>query len=710
MPKAASIDLETELPALPGLSASALKMLTAEKLHTVGDLILNYPYRHEDRRHLGFSGFSPSEAPVCYAVRIKKTKVMRFGSRGGFFEAVTVPSAEVTAFDEELTLRWFNMSFLQKALAVDMQLMIYGKIKDVKGRLIMAHPEYEVLSEDPSDPEASIHTRRIVPVYRLRGSLKQKALRAATWRALQILDDDAIPLVLPPPKSDGEFAGQTRARALRQMHQPDSLQEVEAAKRYLALEEFYLMQLQVVRRRRLFKEHAGWSQKPPGKLLAAFLENLPFELTGAQLRSLDEIREDMADPRPMNRLLHGDVGSGKTVVALAAMLVAVEAGQQAALMAPTQILAQQHYQQAVRWLEPLGVRVGLRTGERDEVSGEMPLFAEAATSLLPDQGHSEPHVMIGTHALLYEKTALPKLGLAVIDEQHKFGVAQRARLIEKGKAPDVLVMTATPIPRTLTLTVYGDLDVSSIDERPKARGKIITAIRETTKLDDVAKFVNAQILEGRQCFIVYPLIEESEKRESEAAVKGFASWSKTLAPHAVGLLHGRLDADAKDDIMRRFRSGELKALVSTTVIEVGVDVPNATIMVIHDAARFGLAQLHQLRGRIGRGEHTSYCVLFIAKDDAEGKERLRILEETADGFRIAEEDLRRRGPGDIIGMAQSGQAPLRFAALLGDMRLVTLARSLAERTLSQDPGLADPSNALLRRLTLETAQVDITLQ
>jgi ATP-dependent DNA helicase RecG len=312
--------------------------------------------------------------------------------------------------------------------------------------------------------------------------------------------------------------------------------------------------------------------------------------------------------------------------------------------------------------------------------------------------------------LLYDAASIPRLGLVVIDEQHKFGVAQRARLIQRGTMPDVLVMTATPIPRTLTLTVYGDLDVSTIDQRPKERGKIITAIRTQKKLKEVTKFVLAQIAEGRQCYIVYPLIDESEKLDAGAATAGLAQWTKLLAPHAVGLLHGRMDGSTKDGIMRQFRAGEIKALVSTTVIEVGVDVPNATVMLIYNAERFGLAQLHQLRGRIGRGEHTSYCVLFVAEKDEEAKERLTILEETDDGFRIAEEDLKRRGPGDVLGAAQSGQAPLKFGDMLGDTRLVTLARRLAERTLEEDPDLVQTKHLPLRAFALENEAPLATLQ
>lgn len=685
MTKAASIHLDTALETVPGLSAFAVKMLTTEGIHTVGELIACYPTRHEDRRHMAFKGFSPGETPVCHHVRILKTRILRFGKGGGVFEAV-VESAHGNLMNQQLTLRWFKMTFLQKVLAVDMELMIYGRIKEVKARLIMDHPDYEVVREEEDEATAKIHTGRLVPVYRLRGGLKQKPLRAAIWEVMEQLDEAAIPDLLPKPKSDGEFTGMSRGRALRTLHHPREQTDLEQAKRYLALEEFYLMQLRVVKRKLRYQKATGWRQKSNGTLTTEFLENLPFKLTEAQERCLAEIQDDMAEPQPMNRLLHGDVGSGKTVVALAAMLTAVESGQQAALMAPTQILAEQHYANAVRWLEPLGIRVTLRTGDRKEGM----------------ESSAAPHLYIGTHALLYDQESLSRLGLVVIDEQHKFGVAQRARLIARGKMPDVLVMTATPIPRTLTLTLYGDLDVSTIDHRPKERGKVITAVREITKLDDVTKFVLAQLDEGRQCYIVYPLIEESEKLDASAAKTGFTEWSKRLAPNEVELLHGRMNSEEKEAIMKRFRKGDIQALVSTTVIEVGVDVPNATMMLIHDAGRYGLAQLHQLRGRIGRGAHASYTVLFIAKGDKESKERLHILEETHDGFRIAEEDLRRRGPGDVLGQAQSGQAPLRFGEMLADTRLVTLARRLAMRTLTADPDLTRPEHALLRPLFQQT--------
>ena len=406
-------------------------------------------------------------------------------------------------------------------------------------------------------------------------------------------------------------------------------------------------------------------------MLRQFLAQLPFSPTRAQERTIGEIHADLASPFAMSRLLQGDVGAGKTLVAAAAILLTVEAGYDAALMAPTQILAEQHFQTFRGWLEPLGVNVKLLTGTRDE-SGELPLFA------FPTLQKNTGSLTIGTHALLHGRAEFEKgLGLAVIDEQHKFGVAQREALIAQGDSTDVLVMTATPIPRTLTLAFYGDLDVSILDELPAGRGKIITGIRLTTQTSDAAKFVKDQLAEGRQAYLVYPLIDESETLTVGAASIEFEEWKKRLPEYEVELLHGRMGAEEKDRVMERFRSGKAEVLVSTTVIEVGVDVPNANVMLIYNAERFGLAQLHQLRGRIGRGAHKSFCVLMIPPDQVEARTRLKILEDTRDGFRIADEDLRLRGPGEVLGTQQSGLPDLKFASFLGDARLVEEARAIA---------------------------------
>ena len=423
------------------------------------------------------------------------------------------------------------------------------------------------------------------------------------------------------------------------------------------------MQMVIASRRFESSIRSGQAHCGPGKLLERFLRALPFDLTDAQLRVIDELRRDLASKHPMNRLLQGDVGSGKTVVAIAAMLLAVEAGFQAALMAPTQILADQHYQVLRRWLEPLGVKIALRTGARSEESF-LPLIA----------GEEKADVTIGTHALLYESVSFENLGLAVIDEQHKFGVAQRARLTSREPAPDVLVMTATPIPRTLTMTVYGDLDVSIIDEMPRQRGKIVTAVRENAKLPEVLTFLRREMEAGRQAYVIYPLIDESEKLDVKAAAVEFELWRERLRPFRCELLHGRIAAAEKQAIMERFRRGETMVLISTTVIEVGVDVPNASVMIIENAERFGLAQLHQLRGRIGRGEHKSYCVLLSDDASEETCAKLGVLEKTSNGFEIAEADWDLRGPGDLLGTAQSGLPALKLGNLKTDAGLMRRPR------------------------------------
>lgn len=626
--------------------------------------------------------FQAGPVPSCHHVLVTKTGNKFFGRRSGMFEAVVQHAGGMLG--QQLMLRWWNMPFMSRVIAEGQELIVYGVIKDVKGRLSMAHPEYEIVKGGADDGAEQIHTGHITPIYRLKGTMTQKALRVAAWHVFQTLPELFVEDLLPTPSAEGEFAGITRSKALREAHFATSMEKLDQARRYLALEEFYGYQLRVARRKRRVIESGGRAQPGTGELLRDFYNELPFQLTAAQQRCLDEIHRDMASTAPMNRLLHGDVGSGKTVVAFAAMLRAVESGRQAVLMAPTQILAEQHARNARKWLEPLGLRVALRTGNKREDGDDFELMRGKISA-----GKAE--IVIGTHALLHDAELMHNTGIVVIDEQHKFGVAQRAKLIRQGDTPDVLVMTATPIPRTLTLTIYGDLDISTIDQKPRDGVKIITKVRTKTKQKEAAKFLREQIEEGRQGYIVYPLIEESEKLEAGAATKGHEEWSKLLAPCEVGLLHGRLSAEEKEDVMKRFRAGKLDALVSTTVIEVGIDVPNATVMFIHDAGRFGLAQLHQLRGRIGRGAHASYCVLFVDDKDEESRQRLAIMEETSDGFQIAEEDLRRRGPGDVLGHAQSGQAPLRFGELLADTRLVRLARQLAEKTLDEDPHLSRPS-------------------
>ena len=570
------------------------------------------------------------------------------------------------------------MPFIQKLVASGHEVSIYGKVKDVSGRLIIDHPEFEILRDDEGE---SIHTERIVPIYKNIAGIAQRRLREIIHLLLLQIDPDSLANGMDMPLAS------SRAQSLKEVHFPDAMNQANDASRRFAFEEFFALQLNVVWRRARYHEQSGRVLGKSTAYLKKFYTSLPFDLTGAQKRSIKEILADMRLARPMNRLLQGDVGSGKTFVAMAAMLLAIESGCQAALMAPTQILAEQHYLTFLRWLEPLGIRVALRTGNRDEGNH------------LVEGG--EPQIVIGTHALLYESVSFRDLGLVVIDEQHKFGVTQRARLILQGIVPDVLVMTATPIPRTLTMTIYGDLDVSILDEKPPGRGKIVTAVRVAAKQTDITKFVKSQLFEGRQAYLVYPLVEESESLKAESATEAFEKWKKRLGSYEVGLIHGKLKPEEKEAVMRRFREGAIAALISTTVIEVGVDVPNASVMILHHAERFGLAQLHQLRGRIGRGGHKGYCILLTDGKNPGALEKLKVLEQTADGFEIAEADLRLRGPGDVLGTMQSGLSDLRFTNFLADVTLLREARELADRVLAEDPQL-EGIHRNLRRIIHES--------
>jgi ATP-dependent DNA helicase RecG len=488
----------------------------------------------------------------------------------------------------------------------------------------------------------------------------------------------------------GDLVQGNRRAAIRAIHFPQSWEARDAAREHLVLSEFFAMQMVIASRRSESSIRVGEPHCGHGVLLEKFLKALTFELTGAQSKVIAEIRRDLAAGHPMNRLLQGDVGSGKTVVAIAGILLAVEAGFQAALMAPTQILAEQHYTVLRRWLEPLDIRMAIRTAARQEESF-LPLIA----------GDENAHVIIGTHALLYDTVSFSNLGFVVIDEQHKFGVAQRARLTAREPAPDVLVMTATPIPRTLTMTVYGDLDVSIIDEMPRNRGKIITGVRDQSKLAEVLSFLRTQLESGRQLYVIYPLIDESEKLDVKAASAEYELWRERLHPYRCELLHGRVPAQQKQEIMERFRRGESKALISTTVIEVGIDVPNAAAMLIENAERFGLAQLHQLRGRIGRGEHKSYCILLTSDQSKETSAKLGVLERTTNGFEVAEADWDLRGPGDLLGTAQSGLPALKIGNLKTDAHLMRRARAAAMSIFDADPGLDLPQNQRFRGLIVE---------
>jgi ATP-dependent DNA helicase RecG len=688
-PSLSSVPISQSLEELSWIPRPKLLALRRLGIETVEDLLTHFPRRHEDRTEFPKFPRGESDIPICLCGEVVKTSLRRFGGWKKIFEA-TLQESDPNALSEPLVCRWFNLHYVQKMIATGQRMVVFGKPRLRGKRICMDHPEFEAIE---NDEEISIHFRRITPIYPATEGLSQRVLRSMIYRLLNELPlaPAGLETLAPSNLVRGE-----RREAIRTIHFPDSWDARDAARQHLVLTEFFVMQMLIASRRADASTRRGEKHCGAGALRDSFLKSLPFELTAAQSKVIGEIRRDLAASHPMNRLLQGDVGSGKTVVAIAAMLLAVESGYQAAFMAPTQILAEQHNDVLRRWLEPLGVRMALRTAARQEESGPLPLFNSPG-----DSARGEPQIVIGTHALLYDRVSFTNLGLVVIDEQHKFGVAQRAQLSAREPAPDVLVMTATPIPRTLTMTIYGDLDVSTIDEMPANRGKIVTAVRDMSKLGEVLAFLRKQLEAGRQVYVIYPLIDESEKLDAKAAATEYELWRERLRPFRCDLLHGRIPAPEKQEIMERFRHGDTNALISTTVLEVGVDVPNATVMLIENAERFGLAQLHQLRGRIGRGKHKSYCILLTSAQAKEASEKLAVLERTSDGFKVAEADWELRGPGDLLGTAQSGLPALKVGNLRTDAHLMLRARAAAVSILERDPRLELPENQRFRRLIVE---------
>jgi len=675
--------LATTIDELDWVPSPMVRPLNRLGIKTWRDLLEHYPRRHEDRAEFSRFPASSSDKPICVRGILHKVTSRYFSGRN-IVEA-TLDEGESGALSGRLVCRWFNQHYVQKMLAAGQTLVVFGRPKESRGRIYFDHPEFEIVEEEE---ENLIHLNRITPVYPLTEGLRQRPLRTLIYLAVTRLAGIEDQPVLP-----GYVA--SYREAISQMHFPDSWTKLQRSRKTLALAELVGIQIVVENRRRNFVGQPGHAHSSSGSRVQEFLQQLPFEPTAAQRRTIQEIHVDLAADRPMARLLHGDVGAGKTVVATAAMLEVAEAGFQSALMAPTQVLAEQHYQTLKTWLEPMGIRIGLRTGPRKEDA-----FLEL---------EGDPEIIVGTHALLYDSDPLPRLGLVVIDEQHKFGVLQRGRLLAREPVPDLLVMTATPIPRTLAMTLYGDLEVSTLDEKPINRKPVITGVRSSRKLPEAANFLRERLQANRQAYIVYPVIEESDALSVKAATTEFDRWADLLKPAECGLLHGRLAPEERENVMQRFRQGEIRVLIATTVIEVGVDVPNATVMLIENAERFGLAQLHQLRGRIGRGQHQSYCILMTDTKDPLALAKLSVLEKTNDGFEIAEADLRFRGPGDLLGTAQSGLPPLRVADLLQDADLLDEARGIARSILDHDPGLQSAGNQRFLRIVDESTKGGTTL-
>jgi ATP-dependent DNA helicase RecG len=658
--------LQTPLQFLKGVGPRKGADFARAGLHTLEDLLYRFPLRYEDRSRLQPIGSLREGQTASIAGEVVQCG-LRPTRRPGFriFEALVRDGSGATR------VAWFNSSYLQDQIRRGQRLVLYGTLeRNAYSGLQITNPDFELLEGDDAD---TLHIGRIVPVYERARSITPKMQRRLVHEALGKLPDD---LDDPLPTEVLDRLGLPgRRAALGAAHFPDASCALDALNAYrtpaqqrLVFEEFFRFQVGLVlRRRESDEERKAHAIAVDDRIRDALRAVLPFRLTAGQRQALKDIGDDMQRPQPMNRLLQGDVGAGKTIVAVLAAVLAMENGLQVAFMAPTEILAEQHVQTLTTLLAGTRFRVGLLTGH---------LGAAERRSMGKAIAAGEMHLVVGTHALVQKSVGFARLGLVVIDEQHRFGVLQRATLREKGLKPDMLVMTATPIPRTLALTTYGDLDVSSIRDLPPGRTPVRTAAKPESRRDEVYAFLREELDAGRQAYVVYPIIEESEKTDLRAATEMADHLATDVFPHyRVALLHGRMKQDAKDRVMRAFAAGDLHILVSTTVIEVGIDVPNATVMVIEHAERFGLAQLHQLRGRVGRGGHASSCVLLYQHpvgDDA--RERLKVMTETTDGFAIAEKDLVLRGPGDMFGTRQAGAPTLRVGDLIRDHALMERAR------------------------------------
>lgn len=691
--------LATPVQYVKGVGPAVAAKLARMGILTVGDLLATTPIRYIDRRQvLGIGELAPGKDRTTSGV-IARAGVSFMGRRRKrIFEVVLEDGSG------RVSIKFFHFreQFHRQKYPVGTRLLVSGDVTEYRNTLQFIHPEIEVLGEAGEQGEMA---GRIVPVYPLTEGLYQKTMRTIVRNAWDRYNEHIQPIF---PETFAEMHHlQDPWKCLQEIHFPapdidPELLEIgrSAAHRTLIFDEFFFLELGLAMRRRKQTARPGITAPRDEAGHARFRAALPFTLTGAQERAIAEIFADMERATPMNRLLQGDVGSGKTVVALAAALKAIAGGCQAALMAPTEILAEQHYHTIQQLVEPLGVRHALLTGSIKGAERQA-ILAGLADGSLP--------LVVGTHALIQEGVAFRRLGLIVVDEQHRFGVLQRAAIREKGAPgagadgwPDVLITTATPIPRTLAMTLYGDLDVSVIDELPKGRLPIITRLYEEHKRAKLYDGMRQELARGRQAYVVYPLIDESEKIDLKNATAMCEELASVFAPDfRVELLHGRMSGEEKDRIMEAFKQRAIHVLTATSVVEVGVDVPNASVMVIEHAERFGLSQLHQLRGRVGRSHHQSYCILMADyRRSEDAKRRLGVMVETTDGFRIAEEDLSIRGPGEFLGTRQSGLPPFRIGNLARDVGILAKARQAAFQLVEADPTLARPEHARIREVLL----------
>ena len=653
-------------------------------IHSFGDLLQYYPTKYIDRSHLlKVAEVQPEHTYVSLKGTIHGKELI--GAVGKGRRLVAWFQDETGIAD----LVWFQgIKYISDTLKEGQEVIMHGRPAWFQQKLQIAHPEIEPVLDGQSEP------RGILPFYSTTEKMKKVGLDSRGMR--QLLQQVLAALPAMPQDSLSENLCQqyqllSYQNAIQAIHLPNTLAEAQAARRRMKFEELFYFQFMLASQRLLERpKHVSPAFMKVGHLFNTFFhEHLPFTLTDAQKRVLREVRQDLAKPIQMNRLVQGDVGSGKTMVAFMTMLIALDNGYQATLMAPTEILAQQHFRSISQYANELNIGVGLLTGKTK--TKERRALAEGLAD-------GSIRILMGTHALLEDKVQFKQLGLTVIDEQHKFGVLQRARLWSKAALyPHNMVMTATPIPRTLALTLYGDLDVSVIDELPPGRKPVVTRVVNAGKRTEVYNFLVRELKAGRQVYFVYPLVAESEKSDLKAAEEAFVHLTAAFPANKVGLVHGKMKAADKEAVMLAFKAGDLQILVSTTVIEVGVDVPNSTVMVIENAERFGLSQLHQLRGRVGRGGNQSYCILMVSeKISNDGRARLRTMEETNDGFKISEVDLQIRGPGDFLGTRQSGLPEFKIANIAEDGVILMEARAAAERIADQDPGLNSPAHAGMR--------------
>lgn len=672
----------TPVQYLKGIGPKRAKSFQIRGVETIEDLLYYFPRRYEDRTN--FAGISGLEAGQVYTI---KAQVLAGGQRNSWRRrAFSITEAFVGDNTGKISCVWFNQPYLKEYLKVGSSMILYGKVELYNGKMQMNNPEFEFIGKDVED---SLNIGRIVPVYTLPTGFSQRSMRYLLKNAL----DEFLPQINDALPYDLRARNNllNLAQSLLNIHFPQDLTLQKSAHTRLSFEEFFMFQLPLVLRKISQKEKKGIAHSAEGRLVEDFILHLPFKLTDSQEKVLSEIKMNMASPQAMQRLLEGDVGSGKTVIATLACLIAIQSGYQAAFMAPTEILARQHYEKISLQFSELNfsgrkLRVGLLTGQ-----------GKLKERIYRDVAEGKIDLVIGTHALLQEELSFKSLSFIVIDEQHKFGVGQRALLPKKGNNPDVLIMTATPIPRTLAITLYGDLDISVITQLPAGRIPIKTMSFSRQDEDKVYALVKEELKAGRQAYIIYPVIEESYILDIAGAKKMFTKLKMgEFKDFRLGLIHGKLKPKEQEEAMSKFKNKELDILVSTTILEVGIDIPNATCMIIASAERFGLSQLHQLRGRIGRGSLQSFCILISDVQTEEARARLKAMVSSGDGFYIAEEDLKIRGPGEFFGNRQHGLAELRIADPLIQMRLLKVAREEAIKLLGQDPRLESRNSQLIK--------------